>query len=156
MPASDFTNALQAYLLPGERSLGMIENVQLGFWPGGQIVPQGDYSPPYLGLLALTDARLLAIWQEGGGANWFHSTALTTYTERLLRAGQSTPYQAILWTGGGLALVVQTQTRDNKTADRLAKLLVRALVLLGGGPASDATRAAILRGEITRGRGGAV
>ncbi|MBN1966788.1 MAG: hypothetical protein JW910_19200 [Anaerolineae bacterium] len=148
MPADDFTHALQAYLLPGECSLSMVEGVMIGFWPGGQVVPQGNYAPPYLGLIALTDLRLIAIWQEEGGAHWFHTTTLTTYSERLLRAGQKIPpYQAVVWTGGGVALVVQTHTPDHKTADRLSKLLVRGLMLLGGGAVSEATRAALLHGE---------
>jgi hypothetical protein len=142
---STWTEAFEARLIPGEKLLAVVKNLEfsLGFVPN--VTPTENYSAYLCGALALTNRRLIAVWQEGKGWKWFHIPALNSVSERPRRPDKpSWPHQAIVMVPGGIGLIVQTQKPDDNHAGQLSSLLVQALVTLGARQLDDGSTVAII------------
>jgi hypothetical protein len=133
MSQSQIHSAFKKRLLPGEQLIAVVENLSFGFHFVPHIIPTGNYPAGLHGALALTNRRVIALWQETRQSwKWLHIPALNSVSERPLRSDKpSWPCQAIMMLPGGIGLVVQTRQPSAEHSKQLLSLLNKAIVRLG-------------------------
>jgi len=142
------TPYIQSVLMPDEKLLAVVENLQYKLYFVPHVSPIQSYSPGEKATLALTNRRIIAVLWSDEIWRWLSISALNSLVERPLnkyRGGW--PYQAILLIPGGIGLIVQTKTNSTEAAKQLSSLLVRAFMLFGTRRDDDGALAAILTHE---------
>ena len=123
--------AWESILIHEEKTLAFIMDLKLtlAFVPTGE--PMEDISPSKFGGLVLTNRRLIVLWREER-VKLYSTLGIYALSERFFNpSSPGWPYQAIIVLPGGLSLIVETTSRDNKSAAELSEFLNKALFSLG-------------------------
>ncbi len=139
-----WTSVFEGMLVPGETLLGVAENLAFNYAFVPQVSPTANLTTNTQGAMGFTSRRMIVAWAEGQGWKFLHLTAVSSLTERQLRADKSAwPYQAIVMVPGGMGLVVQTKTADANAAQQLSALLVQSLLRLASSRDDEGSIAAL-------------
>jgi len=160
---SKLLSVFEAHLAPGERVLSTISDLRFyveyipnirPWWPG---IYEGRLSSPG-GVLALTTARLVAIYEHSGEIAWQSAPRLIGLSERpaytsrhgLLGVEKPHPYLAAVWLPGAVVLLIGTAREHVERGRQLSSLLTQALQVLRGEEGDEGAIAAVLYEEKRR------